>query len=79
MRQLVCMACGDRLDLVDDTSCSCGRSAARPDGDGWAYTGPAVLGLARPEHEPKRHRMQERLVELPDDEHVHRARIEPLL
>lgn len=75
MRRLVCLACGDRLTLTGPTTCACGRSAARPDGDGWAYTGPAVLALAVHEHD----RARERVVRVPDDDDIRRAQVDPLL
>lgn len=80
MRLLVCLACGDRVELRgSDVRCACQRSAARVEGDCWEYTGPAMMAIPMPVHEPEHRCMSERLIEVPDDELSHRARVEPLL
>ena len=80
MRRLVCLACDDHVALDGgEVRCDCARSVAHRDGDGWAYTGPALVALPLRIHEPENRRMIERLVEVPDDDLTHRAHLEPLL
>lgn len=80
MRRLVCLACDDHVPLDGhEVRCDCTRSVAHHDGEGWAYTGPAIVVLPLRVHEPEHRRMIERLVEVPDDSLTHRAQLEPLL
>ena len=81
MRRLVCLHCGDRVDLRgSDVRCRCERSAARLDeAEGWVYTGPAMVAIPVQVHEPEHRCMSERLIEIPDDEVSHRAEVGPLL
>jgi hypothetical protein len=80
MRRLVCLACGDRVELLgSDAKCGCERSTARLEGGAWVYTGPAMVAIPMPVHEPEHRCMSERLIEVPDDELSYRARVEPLL
>ena len=82
MRRLVCLACRNRVDLVELVAgspqairCGCGRAEARRDGEGWAYTGPAVVLLSAPEGGYEG--ASERVVEAPDDELTHRVLVGP--
>jgi hypothetical protein len=74
MRELVCLACDDRVPLQGrDARCACRSSAARHDDDGWTYGGPAVVVLSVPMHEPEHRRVRERSIRMPDDAVSHRA------
>ena len=80
MREMVCLACSDRVALHgDQVRCACRRSVAHRAHDEWAYLGPATIVVPVIVHEPERHRMSERLVSLPDDGVTRRARVGPLL
>ena len=80
MRSLICLACDDLVGLEGSrVLCGCGRSSARRDGSGWAYTGPSRVALCLDVHEPEAGRMGRRTVTMPDDALTHRAEIEPLL
>lgn len=80
MRQLICLACSDRVALQGDAvRCACSRSSARHGPGGWAYVGPAMIAHPVQVHEPERRRVAERLIEVPDDHLSHRAEVEPLL
>ncbi len=80
MRQMVCMACRDRVTLEGDlVRCVCRRCAAHRARDGWTYIGPATIVVPVLVHEPERHRMSERLMPLPDDDVTRRAEVAPLL
>lgn len=80
MRRLICSACRGRVPLVGlDVRCGCGRSAAKLGDDGWGYTGPCMVAIVAPAHEPGRRRIEERIVEIPDDDVSHRAVVDPLL
>lgn len=80
MRNMVCLACSDRVALEGDlVRCACRRCSAHRARDGWTYTGPATIVLRVVVHEPERRGMGERLVPLPDDDVTRRARLAPLL
>lgn len=81
MRRLVCLHCGDQVDLQGSgVRCFCERSAAHHDEvQGWVCTGPALVAIPMDVHEPERRCLSERLIEVPDDEVSHRARVGPLL
>lgn len=80
MRSLNCLACDDLVGLEGSgVRCGCGRSSARREGSGWAYTGPSRVAISLGVHEPEAGRMGRRTVTMPDDAFTHRAQIEPLL
>ena len=80
MREMVCLACSDRVVLDGDlVRCACRRCAAHRAHDGWTYVGPATIVLPVIVHEPERRGMGERLVPLPDDDVTRRAQVAPLL
>jgi hypothetical protein len=80
MRSLMCLACEDVRGLEgSDVRCTCGRSAATLEGEGWAYRGPSRIVVSLTVHEPEAGRMARRVIELADDERTYRARIDPLL
>ena len=60
------------------TSCSCGRSIARPDGDGHVYSGPARPSILTLVHAPELKAMVYREVDVEHSNSLRRAEIGPL-
>jgi hypothetical protein len=77
--ELRCLACAGSIELADRaTACLCGRSSARPDGEGHAYNGPARAILVMLVHDPGARAMGTREMDIADTGVLLLAEIEPL-